>query len=66
MTILTVKEAAKLLRVSRSWLDRHIGEIPHFRVSRVIRFREEQLLEWIESREEGGKPMHGKSEIQGE
>ena len=57
MTILTIGEALTLLRVSRSWLYRYLDEIPHYKIDHLVRFSREQLLEWLQSKEEGGGPM---------
>jgi excisionase family DNA binding protein len=52
--LLTVPEVAELLGVNRSWVQRSVkrGEIPHLRLGRYLRFREESIMAWIVDREE--------------
>jgi excisionase family DNA binding protein len=49
--VLTVEEAAKLLRVGRNALYDAIGrgDIPHRRVGRKIRLSRIALMRWLES-----------------
>ena len=54
MTILTAREACEVLRVSRTWLDKHKDEIPHYKLHGILRFDKDRLLEWLKSQEEGG------------
>jgi predicted DNA-binding transcriptional regulator AlpA len=52
--LLTPKEAAKLLKVSTSWLAkaRMRGDgPPYIRVGRAIRYSEVALLQWMKSRQ---------------
>ena len=52
--LLTAEEAAKLLKVSLSWLAkaRMTGDGPPFiRVGRSIRYSEAALLQWLKSRQ---------------
>jgi predicted DNA-binding transcriptional regulator AlpA len=54
MVLLTPKDAAKLLKVSLSWLAkaRMSGEGPAFiRVGRSIRYAESALVQWVKSRQ---------------
>ncbi len=48
MKVLTLQEAAKYLRVSRSWLYQR-KDVPRHQIpgSRNIRFFEEELAEWL-------------------
>jgi DNA binding domain, excisionase family len=52
-TILTVKEAAQILRTSQATMYRLVGkgEIPHFRVNGSIKFRLGTLTSWINQQE---------------
>lgn len=47
--VLTVVEAAELLRVNRDTLYAAInrGEVPHFRIGRIIRLSRTQILEMV-------------------
>jgi excisionase family DNA binding protein len=52
--LLTVKEAAQLLRVSASWLAkaRMRGDgPPYIRVGRSVRYSEAALVQWMKSRQ---------------
>lgn len=51
--VLTVKETAELLRISRSTVYELIkqGEIPFFQIGNKKRFRTEQVLNWAAERE---------------
>ncbi len=54
IVLLTPKEAAKLLKVSLSWLAkaRMRGDgPPYIRVGRSIRYSEAALLQWMKSRQ---------------
>ncbi len=51
--LLTVEEVAEMLRVPKSWVyertrQRSLGRIPGFRLGKSWRFREADVLEWLE------------------
>jgi excisionase family DNA binding protein len=53
--LLTPEEAAEILRVKLSWLYQHTrrrsqDRIPFIKVGRYLRFREQDLMAYIESR----------------
>ena len=53
--LLTPEEAAELLRVPRSWIYQHVrrrslDRIPFVKIGRYVRFREEDLLGYINRR----------------
>ena len=53
--LLTPEEAAEILRVKLSWLYQHTrrksqDRIPFVKIGRYLRFREQDLLAYIESR----------------
>ncbi|MBA3735129.1 MAG: helix-turn-helix domain-containing protein [Actinobacteria bacterium] len=54
--LLDVEEAAELIGVPVSWIQRacRADEIPHVRVGRYIRFRRESLEAWVAQKERGG------------
>ena len=45
-----VRQAAKYLKVSESWVRRHLAELPHSRHGRLIRFDPEVLKRRVENR----------------
>jgi excisionase family DNA binding protein len=49
---LTIVELSEYLSVKRSTLYAHVesGELPHYRVGRLIRFKRGEVDHWIESR----------------
>jgi predicted DNA-binding transcriptional regulator AlpA len=54
MVLLTAKEAAKILKVSLSWLAkaRMRGDgPPYIRIGRSIRYAEAALIQWMKSRQ---------------
>jgi excisionase family DNA binding protein len=54
INLLSPKEAAKLLKVSTSWLAkaRMTGEgPPYIRIGRSIRYSEAAVLQWLKSRQ---------------
>jgi len=58
-SLLTVEEVAALLRVPLSWVyertrKRGIGRIPGFRLGKYWRFRETDVLAWLERQRSGG------------
>ena len=53
MTILTIDQAAELIKFSKDYIYKHIDEIPHYKVDQRLRFSDEKLLAWLESKEAG-------------
>lgn|GEM_PF-3257209 len=58
--LLTVEDVAKLLRVPESWVYertrmRSADRIPGFRLGKYWRFREADVLAWIERQRVGGR-----------
>ncbi len=51
--LLTIDELAEVLSVKKStiyqWV--HLGLIPHIKVGRLLRFREEDIQKWLISRQ---------------
>lgn len=51
--LLTIDELAKVLSVKKStiyqWV--HLGLIPHIKVGRLLRFKEENIEKWLASRQ---------------
>lgn len=58
--ILTIAEVAELLRVHPMTVYRMIrqGELPSFRVGRVLRFDAEQLEKWLRAKEQESMELH--------
>jgi excisionase family DNA binding protein len=59
--LLTVEEVAKLLKVPVSWVyertrQRSLDRIPGFRLGRYWRFRERDVVTWIERQKVGARP----------
>jgi excisionase family DNA binding protein len=57
--LLTPEEAAEILRVKVSWLYQHTRRrsqdlVPFIKVGRYLRFREQDLLAYIENRKRKG------------
>jgi excisionase family DNA binding protein len=54
--LLTAEEIAETLGVSTGWLygEVRLGRIPHVKLGRKVRFREEAIAAWLLSRERGG------------
>lgn len=50
MSILTIEQAAKLIGFSKHFIYSHINEIPHYKVDHRLRFSDEKLLDWLESK----------------
>ena len=54
--LLTIDEMADRLRVQKSWLYQFTrpktdDTIPHLRVGKYLRFREEEVLRWLRERQ---------------
>jgi excisionase family DNA binding protein len=65
--LLTVSEVAGLLHVPVSWVYEHtrrkcINRIPGFRLGKYWRFREDDVLRWIESQRNSGSNDNSSSE----
>ncbi len=57
-TLLTVEEVAELLRVPLSWVyertrNRSVDRIPGFRLGKYWRFREADVLAWLDRQRSG-------------
>lgn len=52
---MTVQEVAEYLQCSRSTVQRWVvaGKVPHYRLSKLIRFRRAELDRWLEACREG-------------
>jgi excisionase family DNA binding protein len=52
--LLTADDVAQMLQVKRSWVyaAARQGQIPHVRLGRYIRFREEAIERWLAGREQ--------------
>jgi len=49
MELLTIREAAKFLKVHPTTVRRHIAHIPHVRIGKQIRISKERLMEWVQN-----------------
>ncbi len=56
-SLLDIHLAANILGVSKSWIRRHITELPAIRVGRFVRFDAELLSEQLRAKIEIGKPL---------
>lgn len=48
MELITIREAAKFLKVHPDTVRKHIKHIPHMRIGNQIRISKEQLLIWAQ------------------
>jgi len=55
--LLTPEEMSEVLGVKLSTIYQwtHIGYIPHFKLGRFVRFKERDVLEWLESKKDNGR-----------
>ncbi len=53
----TPEEMSELLGVKLSTIYQwtHIGYIPHFKLGRFVRFKERDVLQWLESNKRNGR-----------
>lgn len=49
---LTIQQVADYLSIKTSSLYSKIGEIPHYRIGRLLRFRKGEIDAWIETKKE--------------
>jgi len=56
--LLTAAEVAELLGVPESWVRDHTraGHVPHVSLGRYVRYRESDVLAWIDTLVTNGKP----------
>lgn len=59
-TLLTVEDVAELLRVPVSWVYertrlRGVDRLPGFRLGKYWRFREAEIISWLERQRSGGR-----------
>lgn len=52
--LLTAQEVAELLQVDKSWVyaATRANQMPHVRLGRYVRFREDAIIEWLRQLEE--------------
>jgi excisionase family DNA binding protein len=51
--LLTIAEVAEYLKVSPKTVRRFMGRgLPHYRLGRVLRFKERDVFQWVEARKE--------------
>ncbi len=48
--LLDASEVAQILRVPRSWVYSHLGELPTIRLGRYVRFRRSAIERFLEQR----------------
>lgn len=53
LSLLTPEEISKILNVKLSTIYKwtHMGTIPFIKIGKLIRFREEDIKEWVEKKE---------------
>lgn len=56
--LLTTKQVSELLQVALCtvYLWTHTEFIPHFKLGKAVRFREKDVLDWLEKRRIEGRP----------
>jgi excisionase family DNA binding protein len=56
--LLDAGELASKLGVPKSWVlaEARANRIPHLRLGRYVRFREDSVREWLDGLEQGGGP----------
>ena len=47
--LMKTRELADYLNVSDDWVYHNLGQIPHYKIGRNIRFRREEIEEWLSS-----------------
>jgi excisionase family DNA binding protein len=54
--LLTVEEMRRLLNVKKSFIYTltHQKRIPHYKIGKLLRFRESEINEWLAERSENG------------
>ena len=57
MKLLNVKEVAELIGVKPSTIYQwtHLGFIPHVKVGKLVRFKPDAVMKWIDATETGGR-----------
>jgi excisionase family DNA binding protein len=55
--LLNATQIADLLGVPTTWVREHAraGTIPHYRLGRYVRFKEAEVLAWVETCRQGGR-----------
>ena len=53
----TVKDVARALKCSGSWVYKHLAEIPHIQLGAMIRFDPVAIRHWFRQRQAGPKPL---------
>lgn len=50
--LLTKKQLAALLEISTGYIDKlmALGELPHFKIGKAVRFRQTEVLVWLQRR----------------
>jgi len=55
--LLTVEEIAQVLHVKQSTIYNwtHLGFIPHIKLGKLLRFREDEIFKWLKCRSQPGR-----------
>jgi excisionase family DNA binding protein len=65
MDLLTIEETAALLKVPRTWLyartckSSDLEPLPFYRFGRLIRFKREEIVNWMERQHQSGPRSAG-------
>jgi len=59
LSLLTPEEISKILNVKLSTIYKwtHMGTIPFIKIGKLIRFKEEDIMEWVEKKKVKNKNM---------
>ena len=54
---LNINELSELLKISKGTLYWyvHIGYIPHYKINRLVRFKEKEIIEWLSKKKCNGR-----------
>lgn len=54
---LDINELSDILKISKNtiygWV--HIGYIPHYKINRLVRFNEQEIMEWLDKKKHNGR-----------
>ena len=49
--LMTLDELCAYISVNKSWVYQHIRDIPHFKLCGLLRFKQDEIDEWLASKQ---------------
>lgn len=63
--LMTVRDLSKYLNFSEGWVYENLNRMPHVKIGRNVRFRKEDIDEWLSSQEKKNNGVNEKKKQKG-